>query len=100
MFLIKRHQKRISKKLKKSSFLPSTENDDCDKVSTYKRYDVSLPFATGLPESVTFTCTLCETNFNSKKSLQRQIENIHDAFTQVKKGIKSKSLETIYSLRD
>ena len=50
-------------------------------MSTYRKYDVSLPFATGLPEHVTFICTICQTNFNSKKSLQRHIENIQDAFS-------------------
>ena len=61
-----------------TSALPSTENEneDCDdcSVSTYRKYDVSLPFATGLPEHVTFTCTICLENFNSKQSLQRHIK--------------------------
>ena len=62
-------------------------------MSTYKKYDVSLPFKTGLPEHVTFTCIIYLANFNSKKSLQRHIKNIHDAFSEVSKGTKRKSLQ-------
>ena len=74
--------------------LPSpTPPSDCEEcsVTTYKKYDVSLPFVTGLPENVIFTCTICQSNFGSKKKLQRHMKNIHDAFNQVEKGIKRKS---------
>ena len=49
------------------------------------------PFTKGLPDNIVFTCTLCETNFDSKKSLQRHMKNIHEAFEQLEKGIKRKS---------
>ena len=77
-----------------SKALPSpTPPSDCEEcsVTTYKKYDVSLPFVTGLPENVIFSCTLCQTNFGTKKKLQRHMENIHDAFNQVEKGIKRKT---------
>lgn len=72
---------------------PSTPPPDCEEcsVTPYKKYDVSLPFETGLPSNVFFTCTICQTNFNTKKKLQRHMKNIHDAFNQVEKGIKRKS---------
>ena len=76
---------RSSRSSLNTSTLPSTENKNENfnsSVSTYRKYDVRLPFATGLPEHVTFICTICQTNFNSKKSLQRHIENIHDTFSQ------------------
>ena len=68
---------------------PSSE-EDCEECSLtpYKEYGVSLPFPTGLPESVIYMCTICDTKFSSEKSLQRHMKNIHDAFTQVKKGSK------------
>ena len=50
-----------------------------------------LLFTKGLPDNIVFTCTLCETNFDTKKSLQRHMKNIHEAFEQVEKGIKRKS---------
>ena len=74
--------------------LPSpTPPSDCEKcsVTPYKKYDVSLPFVTGLPENVIFSCTICQTNFGTKKKLQRHMKNIHDAFNQFEKGIKRKS---------
>ena len=77
-----------------SKALPSpTPPSDCEEcsVTPYKKYDVSLPFVTGLPENVIFSCTLCQTNFGTKKKLQRHMENIHDAFNQVEKGIKRKT---------
>ena len=77
-----------------SKALPSpTPPSDCEEcsVTPYKKYDVSLPFVTGLPENVIFSCTLCRTNFGTKKKLQRHMENIHDAFNQVEKGIKRKT---------
>ena len=72
---------------------PATPPSDCEEcsVTTYKKYDVSLPFKTGLPDNVIFTCTICQSNFGSKKKLQRHMKNIHDAFNQVEKGIKRKS---------
>ena len=77
-----------------SKALPSpTPPSDCEEcsVTPYKKYDVSLPFVTGLPENVIFSCTICQTNFGTKKKLQRHMKNIHDAFNQVEKGIKRKS---------
>ena len=70
---------------------PPSDCEECSVTTTYKMYDVSLPFKTGLPDSVIFTCTLCQNNFTSKKQLQRHMKNIHDAFNQVEKGIKRKS---------
>ena len=66
--------------------------EDCENcsISTYQNYDVSLPFKTGLPDGVTFICLLCESKFSSKEALKRHVKNIHDAFTQVEKGIKRK----------
>ena len=76
-----------------NSALPAPQDDDCTEcaVTKYKRYDVSLPSARGLPENSVFICTLCESNFSTKKSLQRHMKNIHAAFNQVEKGIKRKA---------
>ena len=70
---------------------PPVEADceDCA-VSEYKKYDLALPFARGLPDNVLFTCTLCNTNFNSQKALERHMKNLHDAFDQIEKGLKRK----------
>ena len=76
-----------------NSALPAPVDDDCTEcaVTKYKRYDVSLPSKRGLPENSLFICTLCESNFSTKESLQRHMKNIHDAFNQVEKGIKRKA---------
>ena len=76
-----------------NSGLPAPVDDDCTEcaVTKYKRYDVSLPSARGLPENSVFICTLCESNFSTKKSLQRHMKNVHAAFNQVEKGIKRKA---------
>ena len=73
--------------------LPTSGEDDCEEcsVTDYKKYNVHSPFTKGLPDNIVFTCTLCETNFDSKKSLQRHMKNIHEAFEQLEKGIKRKS---------
>ena len=70
----------------------SSTQDDCEEcsVTEYKKYNVDLPFVRGLPDNIVFTCTLCQTNFDTEKSLQRHMKNIHDAFKQDKKGIKRK----------
>ena len=75
-----------------NSALPAPVEDDCTEcaVTKYKKYDVDLPSARGLPEHSVFVCTLCQSNFSTKKSLQRHMKNIHDAFNQVEKGIKRK----------
>ena len=75
--------------------LPQPLPDDCEEcaVTEYKKYRVDLPFARGLPDNVVFTCTICETNFATKKSLQRHMKNVHVAFNQVEKGIKRKAKE-------
>ena len=88
--------------------LPAPVEDDCAEcaVTKYKKYDVDLPSARGLPEHSVFVCTLCQSNFSTKKSLQRHMKNIHDAFNQVEKGIKrkvkqgkiSKKLKTSYEV--
>merc|ERR1712240_807894 len=59
-----------------ASALPAPEEDDCKEcaVTKYRKYDVSLPYSRGLPENSVFTCTLCETNFSTKKSLQRHMK--------------------------
>ena len=91
-----------------NSALPAPVEDDCTEcaVTKYKKYDVDLPSAQGLPEHSVFVCTLCQSNFSTKKSLQRHMKNIHDAFNQVEKGIKrkvkqgkiSKKLKTSYEV--
>ena len=70
----------------------SSTQDDCEEcsVTEYKKYNVDLPFVRGLPDNIVFTCTLCQTNFDTEKSLQRHMKNIHNAFKQDKKGIKRK----------
>ena len=73
-----------------SKALPTPDCEECS-VTTYKKYDLSLPFNTGLPDNVIFTCTICNSNFGSEKKLQRHMKNIHGAFNQVEKGIKRKS---------
>ena len=79
-----------SKKLVKAN--KRKRGEDCENcsISTYQKYDVSLPFKTGLPDDVTFICLLCESKFSSKEALKRHVKNIHNAFTQVNKGIKRK----------
>ena len=74
------------------SALAAPVEDECTEcaVTKYKKYDVDLPSARGLPEHSVFVCTLCQSNFSTKKSLQRHMKNIHDAFNQVEKGIKRK----------
>ena len=81
--------------------LPSSSQDDCEQCSLteYKKYNVHLPFRKGLPDNIVFTCTLCESNFDTKKSLQRHIKNIHEAFEQVEKGIKRKSKQVKKSIK-
>ena len=91
-----------------NSALTAPVEDDCTEcaVTKYKKYDVDLPSARGLPEHSVFVCTLCQSNFSTKKSLQRHMKNIHDAFNQVEKGIKrkvkqgkiSKKLKTSYEV--
>ena len=91
-----------------NSALPAPVEDDCTEcaVTKYKKYDVDLPSARGLPEHSVFVCTLCQSNFSTKKSLKRHMKNIHDAFNQVEKGIKrkvkqgkiSKKLKTSYEV--
>ena len=75
---------------------PSVSEDcnDCA-ITEYKKYDttVALSSTQGLPDNILFTCTLCTTDFKSKKSLERHMKNQHGAFNQVEKGSKRKSLE-------
>ena len=75
---------------------PSVSEDcnDCA-ITEYKKYDttVALSSTQGLPDNILFTCTLCTTDFKSKKSLERHMKNQHEAFNQVEKGSKRKSLE-------
>ena len=39
---------------------------------------------------VIYTCTLCQTNFQTITALKQYNENIHDAFSQTVKGVKRK----------
>ena len=86
-----------------SSHIPysSSTQDDCEEcsVTEYKKYNVDLPFVRGLPDNIVFTCTLCQTNFDTEKSLQRHMKNIHDAFKQDKKGIKRKLKQRKVSIK-
>ena len=73
------------------------ECEDCADDSTitkYVKYNepgiVALPSTQGLPNNVLFTCTLCNTNFKTQRTLQRHIKNQHDAFDQKEKGAKRK----------
>ena len=73
------------------------ECEDCAEdytVTKYVKYNepgiVALPSVLGLPNNVLFTCTLCNTNFKTQKTLQRHIKNQHDAFDQQEKGAKRK----------
>ena len=72
------------------------KNEECDNcsLSTYQKYDISLPTQTGLPDNVIFICMICENKFNSKEALKRHMRNIHEAFSQVEKGIKRKSSQS------
>jgi hypothetical protein len=73
------------------------ECEDCAEdytVTKYVKYNepgiVALPSVLGLPNNVLFTCTLCNTNFKTQKTLQRHMKNQHDAFDQQEKGAKRK----------
>ena len=43
-------------------------------------YSRSTPLANEAVCDVLFTCTLCNTNFDSQKALERHIKNLHEAF--------------------
>jgi hypothetical protein len=73
------------------------ECEDCAEdyaVTKYVKYNepgiVALPSVRGVPNNVLFTCTLCNTNFKTQKTLQRHMKNQHDAFDQQEKGAKRK----------
>ena len=73
------------------------ECTDCSEdytVTKYVKYNepgiVALPSVRGVPNNVLFTCTLCNTNFKTQKTLQRHMKNQHDAFDQQEKGAKRK----------
>ena len=72
------------------------ENEECDtcSLSTYRKYDIGLGTKTGVPDNVIFICTICENKFKSKEALKRHMKNIHEAFTQVEKGIKRKIVQS------
>lgn len=72
----------------------SGDCDDCA-VTEYKKYDtvVALPSAQGLPDNVLFTCTLCNSDFKTKRTLERHLNNQHEAFSQIEKGAKRKTTE-------
>jgi hypothetical protein len=75
-------------------------NDECEDcagdstITKYVKYNepgiVALPSTQGLPNNVLFTCTLCNTNFKTQRTLQRHMKNQHDAFDQKEKGAKRK----------
>ena len=80
--------------------LPTPVEDECEEcsdtstITKYVKYNepgiVALPSVQSLPDSVLFTCTLCNTNFNTQRALQRHMKNQHDAFDQKEKGAKRK----------
>ena len=80
--------------------LPPPVEDECEEcsdtstITKYVKYNepgiVALPSVQSLPDSVLFTCTLCNTNFNTQRALQRHMKNQHDAFDQKEKGAKRK----------
>ena len=45
-------------------------------------------------EYTTFLCTLCNTSFNTRKTLERHNKNIHNAYQQKRKGIKHEAMFT------
>ena len=45
-------------------------------------------------EYSSFLCTLCNTYFNTRKTLERHNKNIHDAYQQKRKGIKHEAMFT------
>ena len=50
-----------------------------------------VPYSRTIPTSneySSFLCTLCNTYFNARKALERHNKNIHDAYQQIRKGIK------------
>ena len=50
-----------------------------------------VPYPRTIPTSneySSFLCTLCNTYFNARKALERHNKNIHDAYQQIRKGIK------------
>ena len=57
-------------------------------------YDEKYPL---IPQNikVTYTCTICNTNFKKKSTLLRHNKNVHDSFYQLDKGDKRK-LEEVY----
>jgi hypothetical protein len=69
--------------------------DDCAAVTPYVKYNhpsgtVALPSTQGLPNNILFTCTLCNTNFENQRALERHMKNQHEAFNQKVKGSKCK----------
>ena len=45
----------------------------------------------GIKHKEKFTCDICYSDFRNQKVLDRHIENIHAAFSQVEKGIKRRN---------
>lgn len=80
--------------------LPPPVEDECKEcsddstITKYVKYNepgiVALPSVQGLPDNILFTCTLCNTDFNTQRALQRHMKNQHDAFDQKEKGAKRK----------
>ena len=53
-------------------------------------YITSVPPPT--PMDTWYTCTLCNTDFNKRSTLERHMKNMHDSFKQKVKGDKRKNM--------
>ena len=75
----------------KSNMKPATLNNSKKREI---EYDEKYPL---IPQNikVTYTCTICNTNFQKKSTLLRHNKNVHDSFYQLDKGDKRK-LEEVY----
>ena len=74
---------------------PSVQSPDkceCTTAIDYERYikNGAIP-RTKKTYATIYTCTLCNTNFKTRKSLERHMKNIHAAYSQKEKGKKRKN---------
>jgi hypothetical protein len=61
-------------------------------LQTYNpRQHVLAPQPMDIDQKIIYTCTLCQTDFNTRITLERHNRNMHDAYSQTEKGVKRKN---------